>query len=120
MTDWDSFTACVATKEERFADLLRADALRTFEDNKPAAMAAVKAIVDWWARLDTKIKAVLTAGAGAIGKKAWDKIAASIVAAGIAGNAAVVGKIAAVLAIIAAGFTFGSVLAASADCLDEA
>lgn len=117
MTDWDSFTACVATREERLADVLRTEGLRIYQDNKPEALAAMKALVAWWHKLDVVITGALAWAAGKLGPEALKKITAWIVSS--AGIAAA-GRLAGLLAVLAAGFALGSVVVASADCLADA
>lgn len=112
MTDWDSFTTCVATKEETFAEVLRTEALQIFNDSKPAAMRAMEAVIAWWNKLDGRIKAALALAAAKLSPEAWKKIAAGVFSA-------TAGRIAAFLALIAAGFALGTVFSAAALCLAQ-
>ena len=112
MTDWDSFTACVATKEETFAEVLRTEALKIFDDSKPAAMKAMEAVVRWWNTLDGKIKATLVVVGSQLSPEAWKKLGAAVFSAAAL-------RVAAFLALIAAGFALGTVMSASALCLAQ-
>lgn len=122
MSDWDSFTSCMESKETDVGDFLRNAGLQAFNGSKDLALAAVKAATAWYNQLDTKVKFAVGWAANKLGDAAWKRLATLIAESGglvaaVGGAAEVVGELALFLATLAAAFAVGAFFTAASVCV---
>jgi hypothetical protein len=122
MSGWDDYVACLDGKGTQAAQVARGLALTAFHDATDMAEAFCVAVVDWWNSLDPRVQKAITwattlaAGTGGI---LFTKLAGLLVTESGVGLLAQAGvEVAAGLLALAAGFTIGAFVVASADCLD--
>ncbi|MFJ9692289.1 hypothetical protein [Kitasatospora sp. NPDC101183] len=123
MSDWDSFTSCMESKQTDVGDFLRNAGLQAYNGSKDQAFAAVKAATAWYSQLDGKVKFALGFASKKLGDAAWKRLSELVASSGglvaAAGGAAeVVGELAVMLAALAAGFEIGVFFTSAAVCID--
>ncbi|TCO62917.1 hypothetical protein [Actinocrispum wychmicini] len=120
-TTWESFAACIEARGTEVGQVVRDIAGKAFNDATDKAMAFCEALVDWWDRLDPRVKRVV-GGAAAIGLAAGGTLAGLIAKVIITESSVALlaeagAEVALGLVVIAASFALGAFVTMAHACV---